>query len=56
MTGGEAAGILSNFSSVPILVVTLYITAHLLQQEKRVRIKGAVRKSDTVRSLMASKL
>jgi DNA-binding NarL/FixJ family response regulator len=47
MTGVEAAGILHNvLPSVPILIVTLYITAQLVAQAKSVGIKGAVSKSD----------
>ena len=47
MTGVEAAGVLHHLlPSVPILIVTLYITAQLITQAKRVGIKGAVPKSD----------
>jgi DNA-binding NarL/FixJ family response regulator len=47
MTGVEAAGILhSLLPSVPILIVTLYITAQLIALAKSVGIKGAVSKSD----------
>lgn len=48
MTGVEAADVLHNLlPSVPILLVTLYITAQLITQAKSVGIKGAVAKSDT---------
>ena len=48
MTGIEAGGILHNIlPSIPILIVTLYITAQLIAQAKSVGIKGAVAKSDT---------
>lgn len=47
MTGVEAAAILNKvLPSVPILIVTLYITAQLVAQAKSVGIKGAVSKSD----------
>ena len=47
MTGVEAAGVLHNLlPSVPILIVTLYITAQLIAEAKSVGIKGAVSKSD----------
>ena len=47
MNGVEAAGVLHNIlPSVPILIVTLYITAQLIAQAKSVGIKGAVCKSD----------
>ena len=47
MTGVEAAGVLHNIlPSVPILLVTLYLTAQLIAQAKSVGIKGAVSKSD----------
>lgn len=47
MTGVEAAAILHNvLPSVPILIVTLYISAQLIAQAKSVGIKGAVSKSD----------
>lgn len=48
MTGVEAARILKRvLPSVPILIVTLEITAQLVEQAKSVGIKGAVQKSDT---------
>lgn len=48
MTGIEAARVLSHLLPVvPILIVTLYITAQLITQAKSVGIKGAVPKSDT---------
>ena len=48
MTGIDAAGILQNLlPSVPILIVTLYISAQLIAQAKSVGIKGAVSKADT---------
>lgn len=47
MTGVEAAGVLHNLlPSVPILIVTLYITTQLIAQAKSVGMKGAVSKSD----------
>lgn len=47
MTGVDAAGVLQHLlPSVPILIVTLYITAQLITQAKSVGIKGAVSKSD----------
>lgn len=47
MTGVEAADVLRHLlPSVPILIVTLYITAQLIAQAKSVGIKGAVSKSD----------
>lgn len=48
MTGVEAAGILKRvLPSIPILIVTLEITAQLVEQAKSVGIRGAVQKSDT---------
>ncbi len=48
MTGVEAAAILHDLlPSVPILIVTLHITAQLIAQAKSVGIRGAVAKSDT---------
>lgn len=48
MTGVDAAGVLHHLlPSVPILIVTLYITAQLITQAKSVGIKGAVPKSDS---------
>jgi two-component system, NarL family, invasion response regulator UvrY len=48
MTGVEAARILKRvLPSVPILIVTLEITAQLVEQAKSVGIRGAVQKSDT---------
>lgn len=48
MTGVDAAGVLHHLlPSVPILIVTLYITAQLITQTKSVGIKGAVPKSDS---------
>ena len=48
MTGVEAARILKRvLPSVPILIITLEITAQLIQQAKGVGIRGAVQKSDT---------
>lgn len=48
MTGVEAARVLSRvLPSVPILIVTLYITADLVTQAKSAGVKGAVQKSDT---------
>ena len=47
MTGVEAAQILKQvLPSVPILIVTLDITAQLVEQAKDVGINGAVQKSD----------
>lgn len=48
MTGVEAAQILKRIlPSIPILIVTLEITAQLVEQAKSVGIRGAVQKSDT---------
>jgi DNA-binding NarL/FixJ family response regulator len=48
MTGVEAARVLGRLlPSVPVLIVTLYITAQLVALAKSVGIKGAVPKSDT---------
>lgn len=48
MTGVEAAQILKKvLPSIPILIVTLEITAQLVEQAKSVGIRGAVQKSDT---------
>lgn len=47
MTGVEAAKVIGRIlPSVPVLIVTLYITAQLIAQAKSVGIKGAVPKSD----------
>lgn len=48
MTGVEAARVIRRIlPSVPVLMVTLYITAQLIAQAKSAGIKGAVPKSDT---------
>lgn len=48
MTGIEAAQVLRCLvPSVPILIVTLYITAQLVMQAKSVGARGAAEKSDT---------
>lgn len=48
MTGMDAARVLRRLLPyVPILIVTLYITAQLIKEAKEVGIKGAVPKSDT---------
>ena len=48
MTGVEAARVLGRvLPAVPILIVTLYITAELVNQAKAAGIKGAATKSDT---------
>ena len=48
MTGVEAAQVLGRLlPSVPVLIVTLYITPQLVALAKSVGIKGAVPKSDT---------
>ena len=48
MTGVEAARVLGRvLPSVPILIVTLYVTAELVKQAKAAGIKGAASKSDT---------
>ena len=48
MTGIEAGQVLGRLlPSVPVLIVTLSITAQLVAQAKSVGIKGAVSKSDT---------
>ncbi len=48
MTGVEAARVLGRvLPSVPILIVTLYVTAELVKQAKAAGIKGAAPKSDT---------
>ena len=48
MTGIEAARVLGRvLPSVPILIVTLYVTAELVKQAKAAGIKGAAPKSDT---------
>lgn len=47
MTGVEAARVLGRvLPSVPILIVTLYVTAELVKQAKAAGIKGAAPKSD----------
>ena len=49
MTGVEAARVLGRvLPSVPILIVTLYVTAELVKQAKDAGIKGAAPKADTV--------
>jgi DNA-binding NarL/FixJ family response regulator len=62
MTGVEAARVLGHvLPAVPILIVTLYVTAELVKQAKAAGIKGAAPKSDTrqifngVEALMNSK-
>ena len=48
MTGMEAAQILKKvLPSIPILIVTLEITAQLVEQAKSAGIRGAVQKSNT---------
>lgn len=48
MTGTEAAHVLGRvLPSVPILIVTLYITAQLVDQAKAAGIKGVASKSDS---------
>lgn len=48
MTGVEAARVIGRIlPSVPVLIVTLYITAQLVAEAKSVGIKGAAPKSDT---------
>lgn len=48
MTGVEAARVLKRvLPSVPILIVTLYVTAELVKQAKAAGIQGAAPKSDT---------
>ena len=48
MTGVGAARVLNRIlPSVPILIVTLYITSQLVDQAKAAGIKGAAPKSDT---------
>ena len=48
MTGVEAARVLGRvLPSVPILIVTLYVTAELIKQAQAAGIKGAAPKSDT---------
>ena len=48
MTGVEAARVLGRvLPSVPILIMTLYITTELVKQAKTAGIKGAAPKSDT---------
>ena len=48
MTGVEAARALGRvLPSVPILIITLYLTAELIKQAKAAGIKGAASKSDT---------
>ena len=48
MTGVEAGKVLGRlFPSVPVLIVTLYITDQLVAEAKSVGIKGAAPKSDT---------
>jgi DNA-binding NarL/FixJ family response regulator len=48
MTGVEAGQVLGRlFPSIPVLIVTLYITDQLVAEAKSVGIKGAAPKSDT---------
>jgi len=48
MTGVEAAQVLSRvLPAVPILIITLYITAQLIVLAKSAGAKGAAQKSDT---------
>ena len=48
MTGVEAARVLGRvLPSVPILLVTIYVTSELVKQAKAAGIKGAAPKSDT---------
>ena len=48
MTGVEAARVLGRvLPSVPVLIVTLYITAELIKQAKAAGAKGAAPKGDT---------
>lgn len=48
MTGVQAGQVLSRLlPSVPVLIITLYITAQLVAEAKSVGIKGAAPKSDT---------
>ena len=48
MTGIEAGQVLGRIlPSLPVLIVTLYITAQLVKQAKGVGIKGVVPKSDS---------
>jgi DNA-binding NarL/FixJ family response regulator len=48
MTGVQAGQVLTHLlPSVPVMIVTLYITAQLVAEAKGVGIKGAVSKSDT---------
>ena len=52
MTGVEAARVLGHvLPSVPILVVTLYVTAELVKQAKAAGIGGAASKADTCQIL-----
>lgn len=48
MTGVDAARVLGRvLPSVPILLVTIYVTSELVKQAKAAGIKGAAPKSDT---------
>lgn len=48
MTGVQAGQVLTRLlPAVPVLIVTLYITAQLVAEAKSVGIKGAAPKSDT---------
>lgn len=48
MTGVEAARVLGRvLPSVPILMVTIYVTAELVRQARAAGIKGAAPKTDT---------
>ena len=48
MTGVEAGQVLGRLlPSIPVLIITLYITAQLVAEAKSVGIKGAAPKSDT---------
>lgn len=52
MTGVEAARLLGRvLPSVPILIVTLYVTAELVKQAKAAGIGGAASKADTCQIL-----
>jgi hypothetical protein len=56
MTGVEAARVLNRIlPSVPILIVTLYITSQLVDQAKAAGIKGAGPNPTLLRSSMASR-
>lgn len=52
MTGIDAARVLHRvLPCIPILIVTLYITARLVREAKEIGIKGAVPKSDACQIL-----